>query len=238
MHLKTLIHVLLAIGLVQFLHVPATSACQCLPREGTIEDAVAEAFEMADEVFLGEITDSELVDVAVSDEIAVTLRRVTFLVLQSWKGTAASSLVVDMPENEGQCGPGEIDETGRPRDPVVGDRFLVYAQSMTQSTVLMTNLCRRTAALCSGSGLEDIEVFSQIGIHGLLSNGLMLAELGQFCDSDLCPNETGCCGIGVLCLCPLLTLALLCSAHYTGQSSHWLFKKFVRRKCVYSLIEN
>lgn len=233
-HFKIFIYVLLVIGLVHSVHVLAARACQCEPLKGTIEDAVAEAFEMADDVFLGEITASELVDVTVSDEIVATYRRATFFVLQSWKGTAGSSIVVDMPENTTQCGPHEIDETGLFRDPVVGDWFLVYAhsESMAQPSVLMTHLCSRTAALCSGSGLEDIEVLSQIGITGFLRDGLTLAELEQSCEPDLCPNETGCCGIGVLSLCPLLTLALLCSAHNSGRSAYSMFKKMARRKCV------
>lgn len=208
------IRILLALISTQLLSVRISEACQCEPVEGTLEEAVTTASDRASDIFLGEITSTELVDVTDAGGHIVTIRRVTFRVLRSWKGAAESSLTVDMAEGGSECGPTEVDEDGRERDPMDGDQFLVYARAKSQSTLLWTSRCSRTEALCSGSGLDDIKVFEQLGIQPLVSDGLTVQELQATCGFFEQPsNEEGTCGIGLLSLVLLLAIGLLRGTH-------------------------
>lgn len=203
------IRILLALISTQILSVHISEACQCEPVEGTIEEAVTTAFDRASDILLGEIAGAELVDVTDAGGHIATIRRVTFRVLQSWKGAAESSLTVDMAESGSECGPTEVDENGRERDPMDGDQFLVYARPKSQSTLLWTSRCGRTTALCSGSGLDDIKVFEQLSIQPLVSDGLTLQELETTCGFFEQPsNGDGSCGIGLLSLVLLLAIGL------------------------------
>ncbi len=203
------IYTFFALILIQIFGGHTSEACSCHPLEGTIEDAVAEAFDTANEVFLGEIIENGFVDITISGGIIRTVRRVNFRVLQSWKGSVEPTLTVDMPPNCAQCGPVTFDENGQGREPMDGDQFLVYAAPDSQTTLLSTHICLRTSALCSDSGLVDIRVFEQLGIQPLISDGVTVAELEETCSSDQLTNENGACGIGFLSLFLLLAIGVL-----------------------------
>jgi len=207
-------HIFLALISIQLFGGSISEACSCHPLEGTIEDAVAEAFDRANEVFLGEVTENGFVDVTGLSGNIRTIRRVRFRVLQTWKGGTEPDLTVDMPPNGGQCGPEVFDENGSAREAVDGDQFLVYAAPGFETTLLSTHRCARTAAVCSDSGLsdsglDDIRVFDQLGIQPLMSDGLTLVELEGTCSSDELIDENGACGIGSLSLFLLLAIGVL-----------------------------
>ncbi len=209
MNLRKL-HTFFAIVAIQLFGGHTSEACSCHPLEGTIEDAVAEAFDAANEVFLGEIIENGFVDITITGGIVITVRRVNFRVLQSWKGSVEPILTEDMPPNCAQCGPVTFDEkNGQGREPMDGDQFLVYAAPDSQTTLLSTHICLRTSALCSDSGLVDIRVFEQLGIQPLISDGFTLVELEDTCSSDPLTNENRACGVEFLSLFLLLAIGVL-----------------------------
>lgn len=163
----------------------ACSACDCFC--GTVE----QSFDQADAVFFGEVVAEQLLDEPDS-LLASPLRRITFRVLQSWKGVVESQVSVLMPPDSGTCGPDS---------PSWGDLFIVYATSDVDTGTLVSRGCDGTTQYPESPGCLgecDIAEFERLGLEPLLEDGVDPCELSALCEpSDLCEPYSRTCGLSI-----------------------------------------
>lgn len=163
----------------------ACSACDCFC------DTLEQNLERADAVFFGEVVAEQLLDEPDS-LLASPLRRITFRVLQSWKGVVESQVSVLMPPDSGTCGPDS---------PSWGDLFIVYATSDVDTGTLVSWGCDGTTPYPespSCTGVCDIAEFGRLGLEPLLADGVDPCELSALCEpSDLCEPYSRTCGLSI-----------------------------------------
>ena len=162
----------------------ACSACDCFC--GTVE----QSFDQADAVFFGEVVAEQLLDEP-DPPFSIRLRRITFRVLQSWKGVAESQVSVLMPKDSGECGPDS---------PSWGDLFIVYATSDEDNESLVSWGCDGTSQYPDSAtcGVCDVAEFGRLGLEPLLEDGVDACELSALCEpSDFCEPYSKTCGLSI-----------------------------------------
>lgn len=114
---------------------PQASACSCVGGPEDLNEALTTARDQAAAIFLGRVDRIE-VDPDASDAFLTRPDRVTFAVLETYKGTVLPRQVVTTESDTAAC--------GYPFTP--GGRFLVYARADGLGE-LSTYLCSRTRSL-------------------------------------------------------------------------------------------
>ena len=163
----------------------ACSACDCFC--GTVE----QSFDQADAVFFGEVVAEQLLDEP-DPPFSIPVRRITFRVLQSWKGVVEPRVSVLMPPDSGVCGPDSV---------LWGDLFIVYATSDVDTGTLVSRGCDGTTQYPESPGCLgecDVAEFGRLGLEPLLEDGVDPCELSALCEpSDLCEPYSRTCGLSI-----------------------------------------
>ena len=161
------------------------SACDCSC------DTVEQYFDRADAVFFGEVVWEKLLDE--SDPLAGgrRVRRITFRVLQIWKGVVESEVSVLMPPDSGECGPDS---------PTWGDLFIVYATMDDDRESFVSWGCDGTSQYPESAtcGVCDIAEFGHLGLEPMLEDGVDPCELSALCEpTTLCEPYSRTCGLSI-----------------------------------------
>ncbi|ERN41909.1 hypothetical protein KR51_00014410 [Rubidibacter lacunae KORDI 51-2] len=135
---------------LMLLGAPAALACSCLAFPHTLEEGVLRGVEEADAVFLARVTSMEDME---ESRLGFPVRRVSFELLENFKGVEASDTYLVTNLSSAACGYSGFE---------VGAEFLVYASRNLEGE-LGTGLCQRTAR--SAGATDEIQLLREYIEH-------------------------------------------------------------------------